>query len=81
MSNLIEKEDVSKYLIEMVQPLHILQVFADVKYVEQFLYKTTNASIKNLCLQSTTEIEAKLLQYTINWTLFCWSVLYNTGIK
>jgi hypothetical protein len=33
----------------MVEPLHILQVLADVKYVEQFLHKATTPGIRHCC--------------------------------
>ena len=36
-TDLVEKEDIPEYLEEVVQPLQVLQVLADVENVEQLL--------------------------------------------
>ncbi len=40
-TDLVEKEDVPEYLVEVVQTLQVLQVLADVEDVEQFLHSSS----------------------------------------
>ena len=44
-TDLVEKEDVPEYLVEVVQALQVLQVLADVEDVEQFLHRSSPSSI------------------------------------
>jgi hypothetical protein len=44
-TDLVEKEDVPEYLVEVVQTLQVLQVLADVEDVEQFLHSSSPSSI------------------------------------